>query len=94
MKHLPSLSYALPSTTTTTTSKNKTDLCLQLAFRRPTATLVSELSWLRKLLLLLYSFEDDCLIVCFDMASLGLGNYVVVVLPIGGSKAFDIKHVF
>jgi ADP-ribose pyrophosphatase YjhB (NUDIX family) len=27
------------------------------------------------------------------MASVGLGTYVVVVLPVGGSKAFDIKLV-
>jgi 8-oxo-dGTP pyrophosphatase MutT (NUDIX family) len=27
------------------------------------------------------------------MASLGLGNYVAAVLPIGGSKTYDFKHV-
>jgi hypothetical protein len=29
----------------------------------------------------------------FDVGYVGRGNYVVVVLHVGGSKAFDIEHV-
>jgi hypothetical protein len=56
-----------------------------------TATLVSERIDLHTLSLLLALF--DVAYLTREMASLGPGIYVVVKLPVGGSKAFDIKHV-
>jgi 8-oxo-dGTP pyrophosphatase MutT (NUDIX family) len=55
-----------------------------------TVTLVSEL--------LIFALFRCCvlrssLLIWFDMASLGLGNYVVVIPHVGGSKSSDVKLV-
>jgi hypothetical protein len=68
-------------------------LCLPLAFRRLTATLVSELFGRRTFSLSLDLLDLDFFIRNDFSWSLGPRHYVMVVLHVGGSKASDIKLV-
>jgi 8-oxo-dGTP pyrophosphatase MutT (NUDIX family) len=65
-----------------------TDLCQQLAFIMQIAILVSDLRIFTRFQCCLSCLT---LLMCFDMASIGPGNNVVVVLHVGGSKAYYIK---